>query len=94
MGDVGSINWVEFAGQLFFCFIAFILATNEPKIAQTIVTGQPQLSMGEFVQMAGSVLAGAKLAGKAVLTGGKMVKGAASAAEDKPSSRSHNCPKI
>ena len=64
MTDVGSMNWVSFAGQLFFCFIAFILSSNGPKIAMTLLTGQPQLSMGEFVQMAGSVAATAVGAGR------------------------------
>lgn len=57
--DSSSMNWVTFAGQIFFCFIAFILSSNGPKIAMTLLTGQPQLSMGEFVQMAGSVAAAA-----------------------------------
>ena len=57
MADNSSMNWVTFAGQIFFCFIAFILSSNGPKIAMTLLTGHPQLSMGEFVQMAGSVVA-------------------------------------
>lgn len=74
MTDDAGMNWVTFAGQLFFCFIALILSANGPKIAMTILTGQPQLSMGEFVQMAGSVAAAAVGAGKAT---GKIVSGAA-----------------
>lgn len=49
MADNSSMNWVTFAGQIFFCFIAFILSSNGPKIAMTLLTGHPQLSMGEFV---------------------------------------------
>lgn len=69
-----DMNWVYFAGQIFFCFIAFILAANGPKIAMTILTGQPQLSMGEFVQMAGSVAAGAVTVGKTAKTAGHVAK--------------------
>lgn len=82
MSDVGSMNWVEFAGQMFFCFIAFILAANGPKIAQTIVTGQPQLSMGEFVQMAGSLAAGAMTGIKAAKFAGKTVQATGHAAKE------------
>ena len=64
MADNSSMNWVTFAGQIFFCFIAFILSSNGPKIAMTLLTGHPQLSMGEFVQMAGSVAATAVGAGR------------------------------
>lgn len=64
MADNSSMNWVTFAGQIFFCFIAFILSSNGPKIAMTLLTGHPQLSMGEFVQMAGSVVATAVGAGR------------------------------
>lgn len=69
-----DMNWVYFAGHIFFCFIAFILSANGPKIAMTILTGQPQLSMGEFVQMAGSVAAGAFAAGKVAKATGHAAK--------------------
>ena len=37
MADNSSMNWVTFAGQIFFCFIAFILSSNGPKIAMTLL---------------------------------------------------------
>lgn len=63
--DDAGMNWVTWAQQIFFVFIAFILSANGPKIAQTIMTGQPQLSMGEFVQMAGAVAGTAMGVGRA-----------------------------
>lgn len=65
-----------------FAFVAFnlvlILAicSNAPKLASTLLTGQPHMSMGEFVGAAGSMLGAA--AGAAKLGGGA-VKGAAGA---------------
>ncbi len=53
-----------------FCYVAFVilltfaLCSNAPKLAVTLLTGQPQMSMGEFVQAAGAVAGGAHLAGK------------------------------
>ena len=55
----GGMNWVTFAQVLFSSVLAFILTSNAPKIAMTLLTGQPQLSMGEFVQAAGALAAGA-----------------------------------
>ena len=74
MTDDAGMNWVTFAGQIFFCFIAFILAANVPKIAQTILTGQPQLSMGEFVQMASTIAGGAMASVRAARAGAGAVK--------------------
>lgn len=48
--DNGGMNWVTVANVLFTSVLAFVLTGNAPKIAQTFLTGQPQLSMGEFVQ--------------------------------------------
>jgi len=63
--DDAGMNWITFAGHVFFIFLAFILSSNGPKIAQTIVSGQPQLSMGETVQMAGSLYGAATLGNRA-----------------------------
>lgn len=49
ISDYTGMNWVTFAGVLFNSVLTFVLTSNAPKIAQTILTGQPQLSMGEFV---------------------------------------------
>ena len=75
----GEMSWVDFAGNIFFCFISFVLSSNGPKIAMTILTGQPQLSMGEFVQMAGSVAAASIGAGKVA---GKVATGTAKAGKE------------
>jgi type IV secretion system protein TrbL len=51
----GSIGWASFGEGLFIVLLSFILTSNAPKIAMTLLTGQPQLSMGEFVQAAGTM---------------------------------------
>ncbi len=38
----------------FNAVLSYVMTQNAPKIAQTILTGQPQLSMGEFVAAAGT----------------------------------------
>ena len=55
----GSMGWPAFGECIFICLISFILTSNAPKIAMTLLTGQPQLSMGEFMQAAGTFAAGA-----------------------------------
>lgn len=41
----------------FNAVLSYVMTQNAPKIAQTILTGQPQLSMGEFVAAAGTAAA-------------------------------------
>ena len=64
-----GMNWTFIFGFVFQAIFCFVLTQNAPKIAQTIMTGQPQLSMGEF--MAGFATAGAvyKGASKAGIAG-------------------------
>ena len=57
IADDGGMNWPA-VGEIFFeAIFAYILTQNAPKISQTILTGQPQLSMGEALQGAGTALA-------------------------------------
>ena len=58
----GNMGWPAFGECIFICLISFILTSNAPKIAMTLLTGQPQLSMGEFVQAAGAFMGGAMAA--------------------------------
>lgn len=58
----GNMGWPAFGECIFICLLSFILTSNAPKIAMTLLTGQPQLSMGEFVQAAGAFAAGAMAA--------------------------------
>ena len=74
MADNGGMNWVTFVTIVFSSVIAFVLTQNAPKIAMTLMTGQPQLSMGEFVQAAGTMAFGAKLGAKAIKTTGHLAK--------------------
>lgn len=64
----GQMGWESFAEGLFIIIISFILTSNAPKIAMTLLTGQPQLSMGEFVAAAGTLAAGAVAAKNAATT--------------------------
>ncbi len=50
--STSGVNVVSFGNILFISIICFVLCQNAPKIAQTILTGQPQLSMGEFAAAA------------------------------------------
>lgn len=61
--DDAGMNWTVVAEVAFNSILAYILTSNAPKIAQTIMTGQPQLSMGEFI--AGAATAGATAMGMA-----------------------------
>lgn len=58
----GNMGWPAFGECIFICLLSFILTSNAPKIAMTLLTGQPQLSMGEFVQAAGAFMGGAMAA--------------------------------
>lgn len=64
MAENGGMNWVSFSTICFTSLIALVLTQNAPKIAMTLLTGQPQLSMGEFVQAVGSAVVGGKLLAK------------------------------
>jgi len=75
MADNGGMNWVSFSTIAFTSIIALVLTQNAPKIAMTLLTGQPQLSMGEFVQAVGSVAVGARL-------GSRVAKGTAHVAKE------------
>ena len=76
VGDDGGINFAAIAEILLDATLAYVLTQNAPKIAQTILTGQPQLSMGEA--LAGAGTAGATIAGMAQAPGAAL-KGAAKA---------------
>lgn len=77
MTDNGGMNWVSFVTVVFTYVIGFVLTQNAPKIAQTLMTGQPQLSMGELVTAAGSLamgtFKGAKAAGHITKEGSRKV---------------------
>ncbi|MBQ3801580.1 MAG: type IV secretion system protein [Treponema sp.] len=45
----------EMSFVVFSAILGFALVSNAPKLASTIVTGQPQMSMGEFVGAAGAM---------------------------------------
>lgn len=54
--DGGGTNFVLITNVLFTTVLSFMLTSNAPKIAMTLLTGQPQLSMGEFVAAVGTAV--------------------------------------
>lgn len=52
LADDGYNIFIKLADICFNSILCYMLTQNAPKIAQTILTGQPQLSMGEFVAAA------------------------------------------
>lgn len=66
IADTGSFNIWTVSYVVFTALISFALCSNAPKLASALLTGQPQMSMGEFIQAAGTIGVGATLAGKGV----------------------------
>lgn len=62
MEQTGGVTFKNFAMYLFTCLMCFTITSNAPKLASALMTGQPQLSMGEFVQSAYAFMRGAKTA--------------------------------
>lgn len=73
MSDSGGMNWVTFATLLFNSLLCFVLTQNAPKIAMTLLSGQPQLSMGEFVQALGTAALGTRSITKGATTTGHSI---------------------
>jgi type IV secretion system protein TrbL len=65
--DGFNLIWIV-ADVCFNGILAYILTQNAPKIAETILTGRPQLSMGEAMQGAGTMAATAGTAAAATKT--------------------------
>lgn len=74
MAENGGMNWVTFVTIVFTCVIGFVLTQNAPKIAQTLLTGQPQLSMGELVTAAGTLAMGTMKGAQAAKATGHIAK--------------------
>lgn len=73
MGETSPLDWTVFAYIAFMIIISWVLTQNAPQIAMTLLTGTPQLSMGEFMQALGT---GAALGGAAVTAAAVTGKGA------------------
>ena len=73
MGETSPLDWTVFSYIAFMIIISWILTQNAPQIAMTLLTGNPQLSMGEFMQAVGT---GAALGGAAVTAAAVTGKGA------------------
>ena len=69
-----AFQWADFFYVVFTSLLIFSLTVNAPKWAVTILTGQPQMSMGEFVQTAGAVIMGTRMTSQAVNSGMAMAK--------------------
>lgn len=76
--ESGGMGFPALFECLFIVLLSFILTSNAPKIAMTLLTGQPQLSMGEFMAAAGTMAMGAiaakNLAGTAVSPASALAK--------------------
>jgi type IV secretion system protein TrbL len=78
--DGFNLIWIV-ADVCFNGILAYILTQNAPKIAETILTGRPQLSMGEAMQGAGTMAATAGTAAAATKTAARgAVKGSITSA--------------
>ena len=64
-----AFQWTDFFYVVFSSLLIFSLTVNAPKWAVTILTGQPQMSMGEFVQTAGAAVMGTRMTSQAVSSG-------------------------
>ena len=58
IGEDSAVNFGVFAYIMFTIIISFVVTQNGPQIAMTILTGQPQLSMGELVAAVATVAGG------------------------------------
>ena len=54
-----GISFQTMAYIIFSLLLTFALSVNAPKIAATLMTGSPQMSMGEFMQAAAAAAGGA-----------------------------------
>ena len=64
-----AFQWSDLFYVIFTSFLTFSLTVNAPKLAVTILTGQPQMSMGEFVQTASAAIMGTRMTAQAVSSG-------------------------
>lgn len=65
IADTSVFNVWTFCYVVFTILLTFALCSNAPKLATALLTGQPQMSMGEFVQSAAAIAGGAKMASAA-----------------------------
>lgn len=66
--STSPFGWSDAFYIVFSSLLTFSIVVNAPKLAATVLTGQPQLSMGEFVQTAAAAYAGGRLAAHAAGT--------------------------
>lgn len=83
MGEDSAVDLGVFAYIMFTIIISFVVTQNGPQIAMTILTGQPQLSMGELVAAGATVAGGAAFAGKATAGAAKIAATAGAKGIDK-----------
>lgn len=70
--SAAAFNFTTISEIVFSLLLCWALTSNAPKWAVTLLTGQPQMSMGEFVQVAGAAAGAAITAGHMAKTGVKM----------------------
>lgn len=70
--DTSGFSFIQFAYIVFQLILIFAISSNAPKLAQTLLTGQPQMSMGEFMAAAGGALAIGKAVEKTGAVGARV----------------------
>lgn len=76
VNELGGMSWVTIATIAFQCFLTIMLTLNAPKFAETLLTGQPRLSLGEAVQTARGIHMAGHVAKKATEKGEDFARGA------------------
>lgn len=75
IGEGAGFNLTTFAYVFFIIILTWMLTQSAPKLAVALMTGQPQLSMGEMVAAMGTAMA----VGNAAVRGATAVAGGATA---------------
>ena len=76
IAESSGFNLTTFAYVFFVITITWMLTQSAPKVAMALMTGQPQLSMGEMVAAMGTAVAAGTMTGQAVGTAAGMTKAA------------------
>jgi type IV secretion system protein TrbL len=81
MFDKNPVSMLNVGYFLFTTILCWVVTLYGPSVAVTILNGNPQLSMGEFVHAVGVAAGGALLARRAVHTAGAVAGGAVHAGQ-------------
>lgn len=71
--DGSAFGIIQFGQFVLTGLLSFALCSNGPKLAATICTGSPQMSMGEFMQSVGAAAAAGAVVNSQAKQGGRFV---------------------